>query len=368
MTRCLKCGSTLAPHSRFCSICGTEVVAANPQHVTSVQPNVQPNAVNPMLRPDRTAAFGSPAANPAGAHTYNAPDPERENRRRLAIALGSGAGLIAVAGLLFAAVNVLGAKKPETGNAGVLSAPPTQTVQAPLLSAPAPVVAVAPVLDAPQTVVAKGTPMPEGIIEYLRWLKAYEKDRLALQAKSEGQMMLVMTQLVKTGMAGTPEMGLLNGDSEDTKGNTSAAPQPAIDEKAINGVIGDWNQAASIFQQKTPPNPCATLATNYGSGINSSVTAMTQILGAGVRAVNSIAKAGGEKTGDASEVLSFLKDEHNNKGLSQGIEASFGAANDALDALRARYTDIPADIDKAQFTIKSGGSSGPSIPIPGLGM
>lgn len=372
MTRCLKCGSTIAPHARFCSVCGAEAVPASPQgaNVTQGFHQTPAGGGNPNVTQgfSRTSTFGGADLGTTTAFTTQngtAVNSEAENRKRMGIALGGGAALLIIAGLIFASASgLLGAKKPNTGGAAVLSAPPAQTVQAPVLTAPAPVVHTAPVVNAPP---AKGNPMPADVIEYLRWLKKFEAGRLALESKSEAQMLLVVQELIKVGMVGTKSMGLLDGDSEEASRDAKNAG-PTIDTRATNAVIADWNTAAGIFQQKSPPNVCATLASNYNGGLTSSVKGMTEILGAGVRAVESINAAGGEKTGDASEVLSFLTDQKNNASMSKNIEGFFTASDQSLDLVRSQYTEIPADIDKAQFTIKSGNAGGINIPIPGLGM
>lgn len=363
MIRCLKCGSTLPPHARFCSICGTEAVPPTPPSANLTQGAAAQNVTGGQNfnRTPATGAGGAATTGQFGASGYAAPDPKAENRKRTAIAAGGGAAVVVAAGLVWAfASGVFGAKKPDAGGAAVLSAPPTQTVQAPVLSAPAPQVPVAPLIAAPA---AQTNPMPEDVIAYLRWFKSFEAGRIALESKSEAQMMLVMQEVIKISMGGTAGMGLLDGDSEEA---SKKPQQTTFDTRAVNAVIGDWNTATGIFQAKTPPNPCATLAQNYNAGMSGSVTAMSQILGAGVRAIDSINSAGGQKTGEAGDVMSFLTDQKNNAGLSKNIEASFSAANQSLDALRSQYTDIPADIDKAQFSIKTGNAGGISIPIPGM--
>lgn len=372
MTRCLKCGSTLAPHARFCSVCGAESAPPAPQGSNVTQGfNQSPNGVNPNVTQgfSRTSAFGGADLGTTAAfnaqHNPNAFNAEAENKKRMGIIFGGLGALVIVGGLIFASASgLLGAKKPDTGGAAVLSAPPAQTVQAPVLTAPAPDVATAPVVNAPP---AQSKPMPPDVIEYLRWLKKFEAGRVALEAKSEAQMMLVVQELIKVGMVGTKGMGLLDGDSEEASRDAKNAG-PTIDTRQVNAVIADWNSAAGIFQGKIPPDVCATLASNYNGGLTSSVKGMTEILGSGVRAIESINKAGGEKTGDASETLSFLTDQKNNAGISKNIESFFSASDQSLDAIRSQYTEIPADIDKAQFTIKSGNAGGINIPIPGLGM
>jgi hypothetical protein len=350
MTRCLKCGSTLAPHARFCSVCGAESAPAAPQNASS------PNATQGF-----TPASAHTGMQPAYAAT---PDADAENKKRMMMIGGGTAALLILAAIFISASGILGAKKPKTDNAGVLIAPPAKPAAAPLIVAPAPKASDAPVVTAPP---AQGNPMPADVIDYLRWLKQFEAGRVALESKSESQMMLVVQELVKVGMVGTKAMGLLEGDSEEASRN-SANAGPTIDTRAVNAVIADWNKAAGIFQGRTPPNACATIAGNYNTGLTTSVSSMSQILGGAVKAVESINQANGEKTADASNMLSFLTDQKNNAGISKTIESSFTASNQALDALRSQYTEIPADIDKGQFTIKSGNAGGMNIPIPGMGM
>ncbi len=372
MTRCLKCGSTLAPHARFCSVCGAEFAPPSPagggnvtQGFHQTQGGANPNVTQGFSRTSTLsgADLGTTSAFTAQNDAFAA-DPEAENKKRMMIAGGGVGALLIVAGLIFASASgLLGAKKPNAGGAAVLSAPPAQTVQAPVLNAPAPVIENAPVVSAP----GKNAPMPADVVDYLRWLKKFEADRISLESKSEAQMLLVMQALIKDGMVGTKGMGLLDGDSEEASRDPKNAG-PRIDTKETNAVIANWNTAAGIFQQKPPPNVCATLASNYNGGLTSSVKAMTEILGGGVRALESINAAGGEKTSDASEVLTFLTDQKNNATMSKNIEGFFAASNQSLDAVRSQYTEIPADIDKAQFSIKSGSAGGLNIPIPGLGM
>ncbi len=376
MTRCLKCGSTLAPHARFCSVCGAESALPSPQTTGGLDATRGGSAQNMTQNINATQGLGRTSAYGGGAElgttaafvAQNGTGSQNSGAgggRQNAIVVGSVAALVLIAAFIFASASgLLGAKKPDGGGAAVLSAPPAHPDQAPLLGAPAPTTAVAPVITAPP---AQNTPMPTDVVDYLRWLKQFEKGRVALESKSEAQMLLLVQELVKVGMVGTKDMGLLGGDP-DTESKKTENAGSTIDTKAINGVIGDWNTAAGIFQQKNPPDVCATLASNYNGGLTSSVKGMTEILGAGVRAVNSISSAGGQKTNDASEVLSFLTDQKNNAGLSKSIEGFFSASDQSLDAVRARYTSMPADIDKPQFAIKSGQGGGINIPIPGVGM
>ena len=354
--RCPKCGAQMGPNARFCSICGAESVDPT-QQVSAGSPTQQQHPANRFPPGTPTSSFGAVApaavADPSG-------------KKKIALAAGAGAALVAIAGLIFlSASGILGAKKPDTGSAGVLTAPPTQTAQAPVLTAPAPKVpAPAPVLQAPPP---KGNPMPAEVIDYLRWLKRFEAGRRQLEAQGEAQMTVVLQELTKTMLAGTPSMGLLDPDPEEASRRPAEQQPKAMDMAAVNKVIQDWNQANAIFQQRTPPNPCATLATSYLQGLQGGVQQMTQLVSMTNKAISAISGADGRSTPDAQQTLNSLFTEKNTRGASQSVDASFGQADAGLNQLRAQYTDIPPDIDRAQFDIKHGGG-GMSIPIPGLGM
>ncbi len=280
---------------------------------------------------------------------------------KIAAAIGGGVVLLAIAGFLFAkATGVLSAKKTEAPVTGVLTAPPTQTVQAPVLQVP-PVAApkAAPVLNPPATV---GNPMPEDIIAYLRWLKQFEAARKSLEAKSAQQMTLCLQDLIKEYTTGA-SMGLLDGDSS---GATPPEHKPMNYAAIIGGVIGEWNGAATVFQQKTPPNPCAPLATAYNGALTASVQQMSQLQSVMTNATASLKANNGQQTTNTQQSLTQLFQQKNGKQASQSVDGLYGSADSALNEVRNRYTDIPADISQAQFGIKSDGGS--LMMPPGLGM
>jgi len=371
MIRCQKCGSTLAPHARFCSVCGEEVVPASPSNAganatqafdrtqgLSGQPNLsQTQNINRTQGFSRTAALQSGELQPTTAISMQngygpGTNPDAENKKRMAIMFGAGGALVLIAGLIFlSASGLLAAKRPTINNTGVLSAPPTQMVQAPVLVAPAPNAATAPVISAP---VSQGTPMPADVIDYLRWLKEFEKGRVALEAKGETQLTLLIPAFISAEM--------------DAASATEGDPTPKFDTKTIDSVIQDWNKATAIFQQKTPPNPCATLASNYNTALTTAVTTQTQLMGIMASAMAGAAKGEGKDSPDIQKALTALQEQKNTKDASHSVDALIGQANDALNALRDQYVNVPSDIDKGEFQIKeqSGGVALPSVP--GLGI
>lgn len=341
MAKCPGCGSEMAPNARFCSLCGRDVT--------------QTGTGAPAAAPNPTTQIPTQYANPS---VPGGAGPAVPNRTPLYIG-GALAALAIIALLVAKAAGVFSGAKAEPTASGVLTAPPTRVAAAPILTPPSVAAPTpAPVLQAPQT---KGNPMPADVIDYLRWLKQFDSGRQQLESKGQAQLTLLLQDFMKEYMTGQ-SLGLLNGDAADT----SPQQPKGLDITPINQVIQDWNTAAGIFSQKTPPNPCATLATDYRGALTTAVQQMTQITGMFVQADQSIKNAGGEKTTNAQQTLTTLFQEKNSQQMSQSVEGSYSSANQALDAVRDQYTDIPPDIDKSHFTIKV--ENGGSVQLPGLPM
>ena len=321
--------------------------------------------------PGTTQAFGAapvPTQQP-GMQAYQQPtyqsgppqnEPGGNGNGKIIGAVSAGVALLLVAGFLFAKASGLLSAKPTTPPAaGVLAAPPTQTVQAPVLAVPPVAAPKAPVLAPPASV---GNPMPEDIIAYLRWLKQFEMARRGLEAKGATQMTLCLQDLIKEYTTGQ-SMGLLDGDST---GATPPEHKPMNYAAVIGSVIQEWNSATTLFQQKTPPNPCAPLATGYNQALTAGVQQMSQLQGVMTGAQASLKQSGGQSNTNTQQSLTDLFAQKNSKQASQSVDALYGNANASLDELRNRYTQIPADISKGQFDIKSDGGS-MTMP-PGLGL
>jgi hypothetical protein len=338
MAKCPKCGTELAAFARFCSNCGYD---------TGAQPANSANA---------TQAYGSPSGPPPGA------GPSGDGNKT---GLFIGGGLVALAIVAFfiaRAAGLFSGAKAEAPSTGVLSAPQTQVVAAPVLNAPPVAAPTAPVLRAPQMATPpppRTNPMPPDVIDYLRWLKRFDTGRQQLASQGEAQMMIMLQDFTKEYMTGQ-SLGLLDGDSGNGK---TPQEQKGLDITPINNVIQDWNKATAIFQQKQPPAPCTTLASNYKGALASAVAQMSQVTSAFVGATQSIKNSGGQKTADAQQTLTQLMQEKNGRTSSQSIDGSLQGANDALDAVRNQYTDIPQDIDAQHFSIKVDGGS---LKLPGL--
>nr|CAA9238649.1 hypothetical protein AVDCRST_MAG63-1335 [uncultured Armatimonadetes bacterium] len=339
MAKCPGCGSDLNAAARFCALCGRAIALPPPPGATS---------------PGGAGTMGGGQASARGLSDAPGPSSTDAGKRKVALAVGCGTALVAVAAfLLFRASGLLAAPTPERRSAAVLSAPPTQAPQAPVMNAPAPQAPPAPVVQAPRTA---ENPMPDDVIAYLRWLKQFEAARQNLEYRGMAEL-TVFTQKATTGALES----LLNADPE---GN----PEPVKPENnpvaGIGKVIQDWNAAAQLFQQKTPPDACAPLATTYNQALVGGVARMSALHGTLISALQSIQGAGGQSTPMSADALAQL---YRQKGTREGsidVDAAYAQANTSLDTLRAQYTSMPDDV--RTFDVKSGGG-GMQLPF-GMGM
>jgi hypothetical protein len=330
MPKCPGCGNETPGNARFCPLCGA------PSNAT-IPPGNQ-TMMNPV---------GYAAAPESG-------------KNKTAMAVGFGVVAVAIAAfLLFKASGLLAANKTEAPKNAVLNAPVTQTVQAPVMNAPPVKAPPAPVIQPPPNA---ENPMPEDVIAYLRWLKQFEGARRSLESKGAAVMTSSLQDLIKEYTTGA-SMGLLDGDS-GVSGTTEHKPQNYA--ATIGAVIQEWNQASGVFQQKIPPDPCAALATSYGGALRAGVDQMSQLQGILTSAQQSMQNAGGNSTPDAQGALTQLFEQKNSRGMSKSVDQQYGDSNAALDAVRGRYTSMPDDISRQNFSIQTDGGS--LMMPPGLGL
>jgi hypothetical protein len=347
MARCTGCGAQLAAKARFCSLCGKEATPAV----------VAPAAAAPRPASAATARTAGAAAVPLASAAVGA-------KRNVALAVTGGA--LALCLLLFfglKASGILGAKQTEAPASGVLSAPPSEPVVGPIINAPpASPPPQAPILTPPT---AKGNPMPEDVIAYLRWLKQFEAARHSLEDRGAAQLSVVAQELIKESMTGAHTLGTLDDDPTEPSSNNSNKKALDFDFGPLQKVIGDWNEATSKFQAYPPPNPCATLATDYNGALATSVRQMSQLVSGFQSAMDSLTKSNGQATSDVTNVLTALKGEQRSHDGSHSIDTQYGDANAALDAVRDQYTNIPEDIDRQHFQIKE---ENIASPLTGLAL
>jgi hypothetical protein len=362
MARCTKCGTVAPAMARFCPICGTAVGPAPPTN-NAAPPSVNPNAAYTPRQPQPLAGQSAPT-------TYTAPN---RNKAGLIAAI-AGVACLGVAGFLLVKSGVLGAK-PTAGNGAVIQSPATQA-QAPLLSAPntqaqAPVMAAPPVNAPPSNVIAPpgnpGNAMPEDVVEYLRWLKRFHAGLGDLNAQLEQVTLTIFPNMMQ---------GIMNQVSEDDNQGQAKAPNPNDPTAKMSEITLKLNNAAALFQQKQPPNACAPLATAYRNSLTvqiQQVQSMVSMLGEITRSfANPDVNAGAN---DRMQKLTGLMQEKSSKSLSQNADALVLGSDTQLNSLRARYTNIPPDIDAGQFQIKPLNSGfdpsklmGGGGSMPGLGM
>jgi hypothetical protein len=315
MAKCSSCGTESAPNARFCAICGAPVGApAQPS------PPLTPSVAPAPLPESGPVSSGLPPATWAG--------------------IGGGVLVLGIAGFLFAkAAGLFGAPAPAPKSTAVLAAPQTDTAPAPVLAAPQTDSAPTPVLQAPA---GEEVPMPEDVIAYLRWLKRFDEFLRDVNSRLEAVGVSVIPEIY-TGM-----ISQITGDGE--------APQrPAgtgVVER-LSGISNELNALSGQFRQNPPPEPCAPLAAAYSEALAGAVRGSAQMVTVFGKVAASFSGDVSQGAADRQQMLPDLMKEMQGGALSGGIDKGFENANAALDAVRARYTRIPSDIDRGAFSIKA---------------
>jgi hypothetical protein len=131
----------------------------------------------------------------------------------------------------------------------------------------------------------------------------------------------------------------------------------------VGKILQQWNQAVALFTQKVPPDPCAPLAANYNGALSGSVAEMSKL----GQILSTAQKARTTGESPPMDMLNDLNRQKTTRETSRGVDATYDGANQALNDLRSRYTDIPADINASAFSIQSQQMPGIEMPrIPGM--
>ena len=132
-----------------------------------------------------------------------------------------------------------------------------------------------------------GMPQPTDIIDYLKFLKEIEKQRVTLSKRQLGQLLAMSPKMMIPGA----ESAIDSGEPE------KAARQTFTDfQKMVSGWQTDWNSLSAQFMKKAPPQSCQQLQAKYYDVLGNTS-------GSIAKAGNAFSKAMG---GDASSALETL--------------------------------------------------------------
>jgi hypothetical protein len=277
--------------------------------------------------------------------------PKRNNAAIFAAV--AGVACLGLAGTLLVKSGVLGAK-PTGGSSGVINSPRTEPARPGLLTSegveakPGGLITHQPVNPpAPEVLTPAdnpGSPMPDDVIAYLRWLKNFHNGLGDLNAQLEQVTIMLFPDMIK---------GIMDQASETEVESQPKAPDTKAPTARLSEVTQKLNNAAAMFQKTPPPNACAPLAQSYNTSLTvqiQQVQSMVSMLG---EIIGSFSNPDAQAGADARmQKLTGLMQEKSSKGLSQNADALVLSADTQLNALRARYTNIPPDIDAGQFRIK----------------
>jgi hypothetical protein len=294
MNRCGGCGARKSSPLSPCTVCG---LAPAPRRSA---PPLRPPA--PQLAP--------------------APEPRGSTRRRQ--------GFVAI----FSLLAVVGSSSYLLGRAtnpgGVLSAPgagrQSGSVRGGIFA-------------------AARQPVPAEVVAYLRWLKWFESERHRMQLNQIFSLAPLATTAAYA--------DLLSEDAPPLQGPPELAVARRFEEK-VSPVIKGWSATVEVFDKQPTPAACQELARHYRAGLTHTKSALATIF---AKTVGTIQKLAGQQDKEslARPTLGWLQEQKEGKALSHRADDGFFAANAALEKLRSRYRELPADIDSAHFSIAPDG-------------
>lgn len=220
--KCIKCASEIPVHSQFCMRCGTSVGV--PSGATGV-----------------SAARVTMAA------------PQAKSKAPLAAAATVLVLLLAV-GLIYGLkmLNPTNKTDKQTNGSRVTDTQGITPTGGPLLDKTGRVSGRPPT---DKSVVGnQSMPQPTDIIDYLKFLKEIEKQRVLLSKKQLGQL-----------LASSGKMTLLGAGSAIESGEPEKEARQTVTDfqKMVGEWEGAWNSLSAQFMQKAPPQSCQQLQTKY---------------------------------------------------------------------------------------------------------
>ncbi len=296
--KCVRCAAEIPSHSQFCMRCGTPIAASRGGAVT-------------MARP--VAAAAGP------------------NKKLIAAIAG---GILLLAALLFGGYRLLtnrSARTPEGGK--VLEAKGLAAPGGPLLDRNARISEGGPLTNR-SGLQTPPAPQPVDVIDYLKFLKEIERQRVALEKQQVASALKASTDL--TGGNLTAEMG----DNPEVQHRKDYANF----QQLLNQMASQWQGLSQQFLTKQPPQSCQQLANRYYDLLGKTSAAMASV-------GNSFSKA---MSGDASGALQSLSSE---RGSGIGTPSK-----DVADACTAADDELAKVCDKFKihkdFAIQDDGGGG----------
>ena len=184
-------------------------------------------------------------------------------------------------------------------------------------------------------------PMPADVVAYLRWLKWFESERHRMQLNQVFSLAPLATTAAYA--------DLLSEDAPPIQGPPELAVAKRFEER-VSPVVRGWGATVEVFDKQPVPAACQELAQSYRTALTTTKSAVGTIL---EKTVGTIKQLAGQKNKEelAQPTLSWLTDQRDNKALANRADDGFYGANLALEQLRNRYRDIPADLTPAHFHI-----------------
>lgn len=179
-------------------------------------------------------------------------------------------------------------------------------------------------------------PNPTDVIDYLKFLKEMERERVSLVKKHEGEM----KTLVPLVTAGNLSAEMQGSEADISRGHNDTY---AMIQKKMDGLTADWDALAAKFRSRPAPQSCLQLQSNYYDALSQTSSAVIKV---GRLFANAM---GGMASGDISKVTDIVGQLQSMDGSgmgspSQAVDTACEKADQELAAVCDRF-HIHKDFD-----------------------
>lgn len=272
--KCLRCNGEIPGQAQFCMQCGAPVTTG---------------------RPNSTVMMAS--------RPFDASGGSRTNKKLIA---GIAAALVLAAVGIFFAVRAARSSVTEKRGNTLATAPLTDAGGKLKPTSPLPQMVSRPV---------PGTPEPTDVIEYLKFLKEIERERITLANRHKARVLPMMNVLQAGNL--TAEMGD-NPDQQHQKDYESI-------QRSIAEITQDWQILARKFAAHPAPQSCAALKDAYYNMLGKVAGSIIQVFTAFGQAMS------GNRDAALSTLTTLLGS------ASSEIRAACDAADSALASVCNQY-------------------------------
>jgi hypothetical protein len=177
---------------------------------------------------------------------------------------------------------------------------------------------------------------PTDVIDYLKFLKDIERQRIMLVKSNEGQLKALIPMT---------EAGNLMAQMKENEADISKAQNDTYNQmqQKISGMSSQWLELSSRFQTRRPPQACQQLANYYYDALGKTSSAIISVANSFSQAMQGLSSGDMSKVSDIVEKLQGM-DGSGSGSPSKMVDDACGKADSELGAVCDKFR-IHKDFD-----------------------